>query len=425
MNAHSRSQASRVFKIVGLSTLCAGLWSQRAQAQLIPLLDSSDSAIAIDLDAVFVGPVNNGRYPAIENPPKAIDGLTNTKYLNFGAAGSGFIVTPTTLPGIPVDGFRITTANDAPARDPSSYELYGFNGTLTTTDSGPTPAINQTGLAEMWTLISSGALALPGDPANNTDQRGVVGPMVAVNSTTPFQNYKMVFPTIKDPGRSNIMQIAEIQFFADDTDTNSGFLSPTDPTIAVDQTPTPAGFQGSSFPNNERPALALDQSRDPVTGRPNTKYLNFGEERSGIIITNSTGPVQVNFMGLTTANDAVERDPASYELYGTNDAVTSEQNSNSNGAEQWTLISSGVLSLPGVLPTGGTDDARGEGVIIPINSPTPYTSYRLIFPTVKDAAAANSMQIADIQFYSGVPEPGSMLLVVGAMAILGRSRRNR
>src|SRR5688500_6007256 len=115
MNAHSRSQASRVFKVVGPSTLCAGLWSPRAQAQLIPLLDSSDTAIAIDLDAVFVGPQNNGRYPLAENPPKILDGLANTKYLNFGAAGSGFIVTPA-LTGVPVDGFRITTANDAPAR---------------------------------------------------------------------------------------------------------------------------------------------------------------------------------------------------------------------------------------------------------------------------------------------------------------------
>ena len=39
---------------------------------------------------------------------------------------------------------------------------------------------------------------------------------------------------------------------------------------------------------------------------------------------------------------------------------------------------------------------------ITINSPTNYTSYRLIFPTVKNAAAANSMQIGDVQFYTRV-----------------------
>ena len=48
------------------------------------LLSSADTAIAIDLDAVFVPSVNNGRYPALENPAKALDGLASTKYLNFG-----------------------------------------------------------------------------------------------------------------------------------------------------------------------------------------------------------------------------------------------------------------------------------------------------------------------------------------------------
>jgi hypothetical protein len=154
-------------------------------------------------------------------------------------------------------------------------------------------------------------------------------------------------------------------------------------------------------------------------GQPSTKYLNFGEQRSGIIITNSEGPVDVNFMGLTTANDAVERDPASYELYGTNDPITATQNSNSNGTEVWTLISSGPLSLPGTLPNGGGDDARFTRRMVRVDSPSNYTSYRLIFPTVKDAAAANSMQIADIQFFTAIPEPAGLAL--GCMAVLALS----
>jgi hypothetical protein len=94
-----------------------------------------------------------------------IDDTPTTKYLNFGGAGSGFIVTPTLLPGIAIDGFRITTGNDAPGRDPATWSLFGFDGTLTTTDSGASPAISQTGLDEAWVPIASGSVALPGDPA--------------------------------------------------------------------------------------------------------------------------------------------------------------------------------------------------------------------------------------------------------------------
>jgi hypothetical protein len=103
---------------------------------------------------------------------------------------------------------------------------------------------------------------------------------------------------------------------------------------------------------------------------------------------------------LTTANNSVERDPASYELWGTNDTIRSEDNSNSNGSEGWKLISSGRLALPGILPNGGGDDFRGVATLIPVNAESAYASYRLIFPTVKDASTANSMQIADIQFYA-------------------------
>jgi hypothetical protein len=209
--------ASAIARHAAIALALLSLFQVVALAQLPGLLSSSDTAIAIDLDATFVGPMNNGRYPGAENPPKVLDGLATTKYLNFGDAGSGFIVTPTALPGIPVDGFRITTANDAPGRDPALWSLYGFDGALVTSDSGPDPAINQTGLAEAWTLISSGSVSLPGDPAIGNDQRGVAGPMVPVNSTTPYQHYKFIVDAIKRPSDS-IMQFADIEFFVDDMD---------------------------------------------------------------------------------------------------------------------------------------------------------------------------------------------------------------
>jgi hypothetical protein len=396
-------------------------------------LSPSDTAIGIDLDSTFVGPQNNGRYPAAESDSQGIDGLTTTKYLNFGAAGSGFIVTPTLLPGIPIDGFRITTADNAPGRDPATWSLYGFDGTLITMDSGPDAGgppteINETGTAEAWALIASGSVALPGDPAIGNDQRLVAGPMVTVGSTTPYENYKFIVDTIKRPS-DNIMQFADIQFYAEDSDLGSGFLAPTDPIIAVDEVPTPAGWKACGTPNTDcsnspgdgQPPLAIDQVSNPGPPVSTTKYLNFGEQNSGIIITNSDGPVDVNFMRLRTADNPSERDPASFRLFGTNDPITSEPNSNSNGTETWTLIAESTEANPLVLPT----ERHTWGDFITINSPANYTSYRLIFPTVRNATGANSMQIADIQFYTVIPEPAtaSLVALVGlAMAACTRRR---
>jgi hypothetical protein len=149
-------------------------------------------------------------------------------------------------------------------------------------------------------------------------------------------------------------------------------------------TPGPAVPQGnSSYPGDESPIRALD-------GNPSTKYLNFGEQNSGLIITPASGASIVRSMRLTTANDAVERDPTSYEIWGTNSLISSADNS-TGLAENWTLISSGTLSLP---------DSRGaDGPLVSFANSTSYTSYKILFPTVKNTAAANSMQIADIRLY--------------------------
>ena len=181
-------------------------------------------------------------------------------------------------------------------------------------------------------------------------------------------------------------------------------LAPGDFIIAVD------ADGNSSSPDGEPVAEAIDG----ITEGDNQKYLNFGEVNSGFIVTPSIGPSIVQSMQMTTANDSAERDPVAWILYGTNDAIASADNSDGTG-ENWTPIDSGFANLP--------DDRDTLGPMLTVSGQAEaYTSYKLQFHSVKNADAANSMQIAEVQFY-GVPEPATVcLLGLGALALVRRRR---
>ena len=134
----------------------------------------------------IVGIPTNGNAPN-EDVTKAIDNDPNTKYLNFAKLGTGFIVTPgSALP--PIGGISLTSANDAPERDPASYEVWGSN------DGGVT-----------FTLISSGSV--PAFSARGQEQ--VINfPRAAA---LQYFQYKLDFPTVRDPVAANSMQIAEVK----------------------------------------------------------------------------------------------------------------------------------------------------------------------------------------------------------------------
>ncbi len=201
-------------------------------------------------------------------------------------------------------------------------------------------------------------------------------------------------------------------------------LTPGDTILAIDLE------DDSNSGGTEGPENAIDGTL--------AKYLNRGSSHdsdfthpawganTGFIITPTVGTgvgeagTIVTSFEITTANDAEVRDPASWSLYGTNDAILSLNNSDGNGGEAWTLIDSGSLSLPSARDTLG-------GSVAVANTDA-YSSYRMIFPTLKIGTGnVARMQIAEIQFdgtVAAIPEPSSMviLLSLSGLALLRRKR---
>ncbi len=162
------------------------------------------------------------------------------------------------------------------------------------------------------------------------------------------------------------------------------------------------GIAGGVEGNNNWPAAEGPEFAINGAGQ---KYLNFAEFNSGVLVTPSGGLSVATSLTLWTANDAIPRDPTSYELYGTTADVAG---GGPFALNQFTLISSGDLALPDRRNPGGIADlidATSQTVFF--SNSNAYLSYLIVFPTVKDSGSANSMQIAEIQltgqFGAGTP----------------------
>jgi len=156
---------------------------------------------------------------------------------------------------------------------------------------------------------------------------------------------------------------------------------------------------GNNWPGAEPPEELIDGSY----GGGGAKYLNFFELNTGVIITPASGATVVNRMTFWTANDAEPRDPSSYELYGTNTAIVKGGPGTTYKKSEFTLISEGTLELPSEraatpTPIGEAPFSTGPLQTVDFANTKSYTSYMLIFPTVKDAASANSMQVSEVAF---------------------------
>jgi hypothetical protein len=375
-----------------IGAVVAALGGGSLAAGAANIITPGDFVMAIDNNRNLPGTFNLQSAGGNEYPARILDQSSATKYLNFGREGSGFIVTPV-AGATSVQSFTITTANDGADRDPATYLLYGTNAAIASTD-------NSAGTAEAWTLIQKGALGLP-------TVRQTVSAPVNVTNAANYTSYKMVYNTLRSVGNPNSMQMADIQFYPAQNAGGTGILGTSDGIVGIDET-------DSAFPPTERPLEAIDGLKDA-----SSKYLNFGREGAGLIITPSKGSTVAKGIQLTTANDAPARDPSHYELYGTNSLISSYDNSLGD-LEPWSLIAQGDITLP--------DLRNVDGDVIPFDSnTTAYTSYKIIFTENKGPdASANSIQFAELQILDSVPEPTALgALALGALALGGRRARNR
>lgn len=199
------------------------------------------------------------------------------------------------------------------------------------------------------------------------------------------------------------------------------------------------GIGGNNqWPGGENPDFVIDGTT--------SKYLNFDDDDTfnlGFAITPESGASNVTSMEIWNANDAGERDPNSYEIWGSN--ITLDGSEASLSFADFTLVAAGSL-LPDVgRNPGGITIAGAPGLhseVVEFSNTESYLTYIVFFPTVQIPGAANSVQFAEVQLYddaSGdgvfapgdtilggdviVPEPGSLgLLGLGTLMLLRRRR---
>jgi len=252
---------------------------------------------------------------------------------------------------------------------PSSVITYeGPDETFTATISGGTPP-----LTYRWQKGTNGVFANLSDGGNIT---GATTTSLTVHTVglSDAADYRLAVSNVAGSVNSGVATLTVLSSLPDVT-------APGD---AI----TP--FGGTS-PVGEEVTHAIDNLT--------SKYLNFGQNTTpfggpvGLIVTPAMGASRVNVMRIYTANDFPERDPADYTLEGSND-----------GGSSYTVISSGPLALP-------SDRNNGGFAVDPLTQPMQqvsfangagYTTYRLSFTHVKNAAGANSCQIGEVELL-GVP----------------------
>jgi hypothetical protein len=157
----------------------------------------------------------------------------------------------------------------------------------------------------------------------------------------------------------------------------------------VTQPGDPIISTSSNSPGDVGPFNAIDND-------PTTKYINFDKLNTGFTVVPQVGMSVVSGLTVTSGNDAPERDPASFILFGSYD---------------WTNL---TAIASGNLPA--FTDRRQKQTIL-FENKIPYLQYKLIFPTLSNVAAAVAMQVTEVELLGvagplDVTRPGDPMVAI-------------
>jgi regulation of enolase protein 1 (concanavalin A-like superfamily) len=168
--------------------------------------------------------------------------------------------------------------------------------------------------------------------------------------------------------------------------TQAAFFDVTAPGNTVKGVP-----DDGDWPGGETPPLAIDDNL-------NAKYLHFkgAIQTTGFCVTPSLSGMVVTGLTFATANDSPERDPIAFELSGSNVSIDGP----------YTLIASGDI-VDFKQATAWPRYTMNKTPISFANA-VAYAHYQVLFTAVRDAAAANSMQIGEVELLAEVTLPAGI-----------------
>jgi hypothetical protein len=274
--------------------------------------------------------------PGNEGAANAFDNNPSTKYLNFDKNNAG--VTIKLNQGRVVSGFKLTTANDFPGRDPTSYKLYGSND-----------GVN-------WVLIKADTLTL-------TDNRFTQSSLIDTGNTNPYFYYFIYFPTTKAGQGCGLncdsMQIGDITYFYDENNLTS----------STDQ----SGGSGSiSNPGTAGAAVTGDNSlccggsaAAFNAGQPNVNAVNAFMNRTikaSIVYIDQVGSNN----SITVTQSGTRNNYAEYTGNGSSNSVTINQSGNASTTANY--IDLGITGNGNTVSLTQQSTGGGKGIFAAVNN---------------------------------------------------------
>lgn len=221
--------------------------------------------------------------PAGEGIENLIDNDSNTKFLTF---HENAWVEYQHTESVVVTGYGITSANDAPERDPRSWQF------------------------QAWDAAASKWVTLHTVSNESSWSERLAKKKFTFTNAAEYSRYRLNVSALNGSDR---MQMAEWEIYGKAV-INSNDITDLGGTIAGSHDDLPWGGSNSGSPDNERIEMLIDND-------VNTKYL-VGQVESWLtyIITEKA---RVTGYAITSANDAPSRDPKSWQLQGWDEATNS------------------------------------------------------------------------------------------------------